>query len=239
MVKKNLNFWLEEADLKTPIHDEMVLWTFNNSEQILRKLNLFPKMNIYLDQWKLKCRNFLSNEIIISFDTNSEKAKGELGAYYKISAEKEFQLNNFLEEINLDYQKFKKGLPLDLKKTWNIKNTMEFEIRGYNGFSLGFLDLYTFLEMETYHSEYFFSRGIIEGTSSISKNEFNFAFEIKPEVKSIGEVLRQFQYYKGHLPQGTILILVTKTKGLKEIFESQGFYVAEYDKEERNNGTSS
>ena len=53
-------------------------------------------------------------------------------------------------------------------------------------------------------------------------------FEIKPEVRSIGEVLRQFQYYKSNLPKSTKLILVTKTTGLKEIFESQGFYVYEY-----------
>lgn len=53
-------------------------------------------------------------------------------------------------------------------------------------------------------------------------------FEIKPEVKSIGEVLRQFQYYKSNLPPSTKLVLLTKTIGLKELFESQGFYVYEY-----------
>ena len=57
---------------------------------------------------------------------------------------------------------------------------------------------------------------------------FAFVFEIKPEVKSIGEVMRQFQYYKVNLGFGAKLILVTKTKGLKPIFESQGFFVVEY-----------
>jgi len=62
-------------------------------------------------------------------------------------------------------------------------------------------------------------------------NDFKIEWQIKKynqEVKSIGTVLRQFQYYKSNLPSSTKLILVTKTSGLKEIFESQGFYVYEY-----------
>jgi len=42
MTTKDVRFWLEEKDLKTPIHDEMVIWCFNNPKKILSDLNLLP-----------------------------------------------------------------------------------------------------------------------------------------------------------------------------------------------------
>jgi hypothetical protein len=50
--------------------------------------------------------------------------------------------------------------------------------------------------------------------------------EIKPEVTSIGETMRQINNYRSYFTGP--FILVTKTKGLKELFASQNIYVYEY-----------
>ncbi len=142
MSLRDLNFWLNEKDLKTPEHDKMVLWTFNNIDKILKDL--------------------------------------KIGSYS----------NN--DEI------FKKIIEYPIVK---------------NNFNIGFIDLYVY---------------------SKENSRYKYAFEIKPNVKSIGEVLRQFQFYKSNLQEGVKLILITSTKGLKEIFESQGFYVIEYQKIEND-----
>jgi hypothetical protein len=174
MTVKNAEFWLNEAELKTPIHDKMVLWTFKKCETLLEDLNIFP--NFKKDE---KADMILEGKVFNKFGIYPEKI-------------------------------------------------MEKPIRGYNGFNLGFIDL--FYSADIKNGEWLDGRNHYEQDSNL----FTVGFEIKPEVKSIGEVLRQFQYYKSNLKMN-YLILVTKTTGLKEIFESQGFKVIEYKEEE--NGT--
>jgi hypothetical protein len=52
--------------------------------------------------------------------------------------------------------------------------------------------------------------------------------EVKPEIKSIGETIRQIQLYRQYQEEG-IYIIVTKTKGLKKLFGEQGIYIYEYE----------
>lgn len=171
MVTKNTDFWLNEAELKTPIHDAMVLWTFKNSAKIIQDLKIEPKIRSH---YKMESTDIKSEKII------------------------------------------------------------EYPIKGYNGFNLGFIDLVFQIQgnrnvIFDCVTEDIISYGCRDGSL------VHIGFEIKPEVKSIGDVLRQFQYYKSnHKFHG--LILVTKTTGLKEIFESQGFYVVEYSEEVKEDG---
>lgn len=175
MTTKDTKFWLDEQELKTPIHDEMVLWTFNNIKTIFKKINLI-------------------------FDTRQDFTAEEI----KICADK----------------------GIDRKQSINITTkTIESPLKGYNGFNLGYLDLLIKLKINN-------GSFVITKDTYDSSSEYNVGFEIKPFVKSIGEVLRQFQYYKSNMSPFTKLVLVTQTTGLKEIFESQGFCVFEYKKEE-------
>jgi hypothetical protein len=169
MTVKDTSFWLNEKDLTTPIHDEIVLWTFNNWSKI---------------------------------------------AY-------ELKLDSFTIQF---YEEDKRETPELLSKI------IEYPIKSYNNFIMGYVDVLVRLGLKNgtfFNKEY----------SHEDERIFDFAFEIKPEIKSIGEVLRQFQYYKSNLRKRTKLILVTKTKGLKSIFESQGFYVYEYE-EDKKDGTN-
>lgn len=61
--------------------------------------------------------------------------------------------------------------------------------------------------------------------------EMSFYFEIKPEITSIGEMLRQIQTYKKYTQASSRWFIITKTKGLKELFKEQEIYVFEYEDE--------
>jgi len=161
MTVKSHNFWLNEEELKTPIHDSMVLETFKNCREIMSELSI---------SWEIE----LDNETV--------------------------------------------GIKEEIEKI------IEYPLKGYNGFNLGYLDLMCIFKIRN---------GCFKDNSYQDNPYLRLVgFEIKPAVKSIGEVLRQFQYYKSNLPKTTKLILVTKTKGLKDIFESQGFYVWEMEEKD-------
>ena len=59
-----------------------------------------------------------------------------------------------------------------------------------------------------------------------------FYIEIKPLIKSIGELIRQINLYRSHTKTGT-WIVVTKTKGLKEILATQKIFIFEYEQQEQ------
>jgi len=89
-------------------------------------------------------------------------------------------------------------------------------ISGY--YTVGFIDLLLQLKLpETEH----FSVKTKDGYHEIS-----FIVEIKPQIKSIGETIRQIKYYQKY--EKGIPIIITKTKGLAEIFKGQGIYIFEY-----------
>jgi hypothetical protein len=129
------------------------------------------------------------------------------------------ELNEILMADRILYKELIKRDNLEFKKI------LEFHICNSRGWNIGFIDLAVFVSHKYYNSEYFYQGdkdGILHG-----KPVGDFYFEIKPEIKSVGEVIRQLNFYRTYL-QGNYII-VTKTTGLKEIFKSQGIYVFEYD----------
>lgn len=105
------------------------------------------------------------------------------------------------------------------------KITIEIPVMGgyRNNYNIGFIDLAVEYQLKTYTMLFF--------------------FEIKPEIKSIGEIIRQINFYRSQyitrydrfgntgiqpIMRGKF-ILFTKTKGLKELFKQQDIYVYEYN----------
>ncbi len=90
---------------------------------------------------------------------------------------------------------------------------------GYNdNHNIGFIDLFVAIERKGFYP---FSFSLFDEHKQIF-------IEIKPEVKSIGELIRQINMYRSHM-NNTIFIVVTKTRGLKDILSSQNIFVFEYD----------
>ena len=67
MTTKDLNFWLNEKELKTPKHDEMVLWCFNNIEKIRKDLNILNEVEITTKFWSKETFNWnwAKEEVIV------------------------------------------------------------------------------------------------------------------------------------------------------------------------------
>lgn len=141
MVTKNIKYWLEEKELKTPEHDKLVIWTFNNVALVLEGLGIKDELK--------GCERELEHAIIKEGYSHSKYCEGSKDA-------------------------------------------------------IGFVDLMV-----------------------ISNSNKHYVFEIKPHITSIGDVMRQINYYRTYL-RGKFII-VTKTKGLKELFESQGVFVYEFE----------
>jgi len=205
MTTKNIDFWLNEKELKTPEHDEIVIWTFNNTEKILSELKLMPeqKYSCY-SGWK-ECGNW---------DWDSKKYLLKIDCINQNDA---IVRKKIIEEEFIDFE----------KKKIEIIKTIEYSIP--NVYNLGFIDLACFIKIP--HFPFF--NFLDENKKELE--DVNFYFEIKPTIKSIGEVIRQINYYRKIIKEkNATFIIVTKTTGLKDIFNSQNIYIYEYKKEEQN-----
>jgi len=121
------------------------------------------------------------------------------------------------------------------KECYLFNKKIEFSL--YRGnWNIGFVDLKIIVSYNLFKSEYF--KEVIEGGNFDEGNKyFEFYLEIKPDINSMGETMRQINFYRDYIPRGNDhkyeMILVTKTSELKEIFESQGVYVYEYEGEQK------
>ena len=108
---------------------------------------------------------------------------------------------------------------------FDIEKVLEYKLP--NIYNHGFIDLAILINLHRIKigTNYF---NFIVKKSKDNFEEGKFYFEIKPTIKSIGETMRQINYYRAYLGKGDF-ILVTKTKGLKKIFKTQGVNVYEYE----------
>jgi hypothetical protein len=104
-----------------------------------------------------------------------------------------------------------------VKKEWEYK--LETELTKYQRVSsiVGFVDLKVTIElMET-------------------KKYISFYFEIKTEIPSLGELIRQLRFYEKYIPQYTenknLVIVVSPNDEHKEILNEQGFHFYKYKDE--------
>lgn len=83
-----------------------------------------------------------------------------------------------------------------------IKITVEYPVKNENNYLIGFIDL----------------------------TAMDVAIEIKPKIRSIGETIRQINFYRNYCKRFSYWIIVTETPNLQEIFASQNIFVFEFQK---------
>lgn len=212
MTTKDINFWLNEKELKTPKHDEMVLWCFNNAEEILKKLDLNPKIK----NWTFT-NEFYSYKRYCWWNWETRKAE------HDVQGSQLEEANKQKKQIEESYLIFTKKIK-ERKKLYEIKKELELNLSQPNGWNIGFIDVVFKIKVNKIKTQYF-----EEDIENIHKDyDGNIIYlEIKPEVKSIGEVMRQINYYRNYTKDFPF-ILVTQTQGIKEVFESQNVLVYEY-----------
>jgi hypothetical protein len=120
------------------------------------------------------------------------------------------------EDITKEYQEFRPSRQLP-KEAIQIRAEVPL-CQSYNNFTLGFLDAeIQFQGSKSEHFEFYYTP------------EF-FIIEIKPIIYSLGELLRQLNFYKANLktcgyPASTPIIVLTNTPVFSEQIISQGFAV--------------
>jgi hypothetical protein len=237
MTIKDTRYWLDEDELKTPEHDEMVLWTFENAEKVLQELDFFPFVRSYIfkDDEERNPYHYSQEDI------DRVKLYGEWNFETKKYDLKEEYFSNCLaiakkERIEEEFVKFQEILPkfvIEKKMEWALPSKYT---QGYLDFVVEICD--NFRKTEHFSFEFSCGKGVIEEICGRNGENYNrygwrFFFEIKPQIKSIGEVMRQINFYRKEIGFCFPMIIVTKTKGLKEIFKSQDVYVYEYNEEDK------
>ena len=196
MVISNTRYWLDEEDLKTPEHDDLVFFVMDNALDILEELKIIPELDVefhLLDEYK-----------------DLDKT----------------------QEIIQEKQSVMKAVE-SLKKRDLIKiDKIESEVKIGDKYHSGYIDVKVTLKLGVPIKSKFFD------ITCFLEKPLVYYFEIKPQVQSFGNVLRQFNYYRDLEDGFTKLkcanfILVTKTKGMKERFESQWINVYEFDEKKR------
>jgi hypothetical protein len=198
-------FGFKDPSLTTPEHDRMLLWLNENWVNVLSQLNLIST----------SAKPF----ILYTPCSNCTWKKGE-----NICKPEHEPLNGTRCEVINEYQMLLDGFKEDkffdtLKQLCD--GEIEYPIMGYNDYNIGFIDFFVNIsKIDKFFRHCLISKRIVRGSDT-------FLFEIKPTIDSIGETIRQIQFYRSH-KQGAYII-VTKTKGLKNIFHQQNIYVYEYE----------
>lgn len=204
-------FGFNDKELTTPEHDKILLWLNMNWRGCIKSLKLIVQPT------KIQRRCYRCQE-----ECNWDWEKGECQpSYTRLSDKEKIEWKENLKKqyilcCNLTTKSMFWSYIFDSGEC-----TIEYPIMGYNNYNVGFVDLYIKLVKEIPCGDLDF---ILPEWKEIPHN---FYFEIKPEIKSIGETIRQVNFYRSH-QKGTYVI-VTKTKGLKELFEEQDIYVYEYE----------
>lgn len=246
---------LPDETLTTPQHDEMVIWLLNpdNVKSIIKNdfvvggvmkpilmsnIDLFVYNRTYYSEiihdGLLKyfgiSREYPKN--IKEYCTNGYKYNRSydlLSAIYDIYHNTNMDLYdstvvdiwdelrhelNMIRDHTLDNkQSIYDYLSIESEKPLVIK---------YNKFIVGYVDIYLHFEIPKYTTNHF-------------KLEYNFTnivndccIEVKSNIKSFGQTLRQLKTYKEHLPKNTIMCIFTTDMTFKKAFESQGIKVLTY-----------
>ncbi len=107
----------------------------------------------------------------------------------------------------------------------DIKILSEVPLKGRNGFIIGYFDIVIEYQIPTHRTENFiFWEGNVV-KSDLDEDISSDYIEVKPEIKSFGETLRQLNTYRSYIPESSHVYLFTKDTRFKDAFEGQGINV--------------
>jgi len=213
-------FGFADPDLTSSEHDEIVLNLLSP-----QKMFLVLKKTVLKDR---KCNTYIE----------CEHRMGRSGTcvFEKKNSSCPFFRDDWREKID--------SCPLNtlFKEEWNSLQDVsslniiskddlfiktEVAITTHTKYVVGFIDFKVTLHSDEIKTTLL--RKEIDGTVNFleKRDSHGFYLEIKPKVTSFGEVMRQLNMYR-EFCKGEF-ILITRTIGLKDAFESQGIHVYEWD----------
>jgi hypothetical protein len=205
-------FGFKDKDLTTPEHDKILLWLLNDKNliKVLEELGVIKRIENYKILGPFcqayKCDwswDSMSCSGVCAWDKEERrKRKEKMRQTFS-------EINSFIKEIHFKYP--------DLIK---LEKKVEAPIITSEKYTIGFIDLLIHIDTE-FQINNSFAVEFYEKTGKI------LYIEIKPKINSIGELIRQINFYRSYLPQDSLFAVVTRTAGLKPILNDQNILVYE------------
>ena len=229
-------FGFKDKDLTTPEHDKMLLWVLNkeNLLSMLKSLDLIkPKLHTQTLWHQNPCDASWTEESCSCSGICKKKDYYSNGYSFLSKEEKEDKLRENAEEIKKASEELLRIYNLFIEYTKSMKRAdflsieIEHAILGYNNYNIGFIDAKVTVNGDYSITSPYCRFSYTPFDKDEDKPNKEYYIEIKPEVKSIGELIRQINLYRSHVKGGD-WIVITKTKGLKETLKSQNIFVYEW-----------
>lgn len=250
--KTHVQLWkLDDKDLKTPAHDELVL-------QLLSKnaaFNFIKVLGYNPLEWQARYEVAYPTYHYYPHDKNDIKLNEEcFPVEYQYDSDVRNRFDEFIKssgeylrpaakEIFDEFCKLENKLNVDIKSEVPI-------ISGSNKFIIGYIDIrynikgfiqrtlfksdtlcnFEYDYQKSYNSDIehktfsIYPRGeitIYNYSMNIKRSNVSINVEVKPKIDSFGETLRQINTYKTYLPDDIFVIYSPDTR-FKEAFETQG-----------------
>lgn len=196
---------LDDKQLTTPKHDEMIVWLLNKENIKLAFSTEIEKVNKLL----LKEKNKLKKELQ-EIEENPELYNQNRDVNW--DSEATVRIDELKQEINGFYDEV------------SIKLTSEAPVlSSYNNFIIGYWDLVIKLDIITPEWKKYLKNHFRGGTNTIK----TIYVEVKPKIESFGATLRQLRTYQQYIPKSDKgnIVLFTADPAFKDSFESQGIKV--------------
>jgi hypothetical protein len=178
-------FGFGDTDLKTPKHDEIMLWLDDNVEYLCRKITNTDQVG-----WSFKHKD----EITEKYFTEVAKCRDYIAEYFRDSwttEEKKWAEN--IQQIN------KCVLP---SPNSHIEYFWEKPIKD-KSYIIGFVDMMAIVSMPQYmyvqSSNMYSSYTKCIPTVRTENKKITIFFEVKTAIPSLGELIRQIQMYKSYI----------------------------------------
>lgn len=238
-------FGFQDSDLKTPKHDEIMMWLDSHIDAVVaRLLGYAPEWRWnpkYIVETKERVARGIENRRIALRDEIT-RLQGELDSLPENQYYRQTRLVNQIQEMRNELQLIPDALP-ELpeppcgtlyeitEKTWELPILS-------GKYTVGFVDMYT----RVAHDSGLYVAGCIEeqlaGKTTVKLTDglrwetafhaaTSFAFEVKPTIPSLGELIRQIRFYQIYQERWTYVVVSADTRWIEQL-KSQNIRLVVY-----------
>lgn len=231
----------KDDDLKTPEHDQIMMWLDQNAEEVINRLfpEAWPDKIIEEVQREFlteiqKCRSHIET-MIRGLNTNLQQA---------LEAKAQREAQGLVDILSIHYTQpdyesdiVKATAKLDLISEWIsldqppprpvsevVQKQWEYTIANDRAFVVGFIDMMIRIKKPTLYVNFNRVRDYDLPSSKpvceIFYSDENVYFEVKSKIPSLGELVRQIRFYQSHKP-GRYYV-VSPDERYADLLRSQG-----------------
>lgn len=235
-IQERLGF--QDDELATPKHDEIMLWVDENTESVLSEL--FPKhwtereIRSHQEEveraraiWRERC---VSGKGVAAEDAQRLTFLMAEIRHWKLNgnAEKVREFENQVDAyVQSTAQKFPDPGPVPSRPPWQVRGK-KWELPILSGsYVVGVVDFCVSLDRGTVWLGGIEDKALFQPAWKIGRDRGTLLFEIKPAIRSLGELIRQINIYRTYEQQSRFIV-VSPDDRFRSNLESQGISFVKY-----------